>query len=133
MIHLTTTADYPHIYRLTRRFNDHYFGIPINGDKLKRWFEFVVNNGVIYHTEAGFIAGFPVEDPVRDWTALVENAWYAEDRSGIRLLRAFIEHGREIGCDEVRMTTLNTTPAGVITLLNRMGFEEIESSHRLTL
>lgn len=130
---VTALADFPHIYRLTKEFNDQYFGIPLNGEKLERWFELVVEHGVIYHTDGGYIAGLVVDDPVRDWTALVENAWYARDRSGLRLLRKFIQHGRDIGADEIRMTTLNTTPPGVLTLLGRTGFEEIERSHRLIL
>lgn len=114
-------------------FNDQFFHIPVDSEKLYRWFEQHLSMGIILLSDEGLITGLSISDPVRNWDVLAETAWYDTGRDGIRLLREFIEYGREIGADEVRMTTLNTTPAGVLTLLQRMGFEEIERSHRLTL
>ena len=125
--------DFKIVRDLAHTFNDKHYGIHLNDDKLERWYAYMPQlGGVIYISDNGFIAGFPVADPVRDWTALVETSWYAEDRAGARLLRKFINYGRIIGADEVRMTTLTDTPAHAVALLQRWGFEEIERSHRLT-
>lgn len=134
MIRQATSDDIPHLINLISRFNDEYYRVTVvNPQKLDRWLRANMENGVIYVTDTGFIAGLLVDDPMRDWTALVETGWYDTGRGGVRLLRRFIEFGETCGADEVRMTTLNTTPAGAMTLLTRMGFEEIERSHRLTL
>lgn len=133
VIREATIDDYNIIEALSVNFNTRYYGIPLNTEKLRRWTKHVLDNGVIYLSKSGLIAGFIADDPIRDHTVLVENAWYSEDRTGVQLLRRFIQYGRDNGCDEVRMTTLNNTPARATALLSRMGFEEIEISHRLTL
>lgn len=133
MIRIATEQDADLVLRLVQNFNDKYYGIPLDPNKVLRWFQQHLSNGVVYLGQDSLIAGLVITDPVRPWEVLAETAWYAEGRDGQRLLRKFIQYGRDAGVDEVRMTTLNTTPVGVETLLSRMGFETVEKSHRLTL
>jgi L-amino acid N-acyltransferase YncA len=133
VIRVATLRDWNEVKEKVIAFNDQYFQIPVDVDKLNAWFLRHLDAGVVLLSEHGLISGLWISDPVRNWDVLAETAWYDTGRDGIRLLREFIEHGRDAGVQEVRMTTLNTTPAGAITLLQRMGFEEIERSHRLTL
>jgi hypothetical protein len=133
MIREAGLRDWPEVSAKVFAFNDAYFHIPVNEDKLYGWFEQHVSTGVILLSAAGLIAGLRIVDPVRDWTVLAETAWYDTGRDGVRLLRDFIQVGRARHVDEVRMTTLNTTPPGVTKLLSKHGFEEIERSHRLIL
>jgi hypothetical protein len=133
VMRIAMQRDWREVRDKVHTFNDQYFGIPADDEKLYRWFEQHLSMGIIFLSDDGLITGLHISDPVRNWDVLAETAWYDPGRDGIRLLREFIDYGRECEVDEVRMTTLNTTPAGVLTLLNRMGFEEIERSHRLTL
>ena len=112
---------------------DHY-DVPVNKLKLYDWFEQHLDRGIIFLSDTGFISGLSISDPVRDWDVLTETGWYDTGRSGLKLLRTFIEFGRITDKhDEIRMTTLSSTHPKIKHLLKRMGFEEIEQSHRLTL
>lgn len=130
---LDTDEDWVEVFDKVDAFNDQYFDIPVDIKRLNKWYHQHLENGIIVLSETGIISGLFVDDPVRDWKVLVETSWYDTGRSGLRLLRHFIKVGRVAKVDEVRMTTLNTTPPRVKALLKRMGFEEIEQSHRLTL
>ena len=121
------------IIEMTVRFNERYFDIPINIGKLSGWFHTHMQHGVIFRSEQGFISALHFPDPVRDHTVLTETAWYSEGRDGLRLLRTLIQYGKDRQFDEVRVSTLNTTDAAVLTMLDRMGFLEIERSHRLVI
>lgn len=131
MIRVATHEDIGFILSLALEFNHKHYDVPLDIERTTRSIEQLMEQGVIFLSERGLIAGAPVTDGFRDWTALVEFAWYATDNQGYRLLRAFIDYGQRIGADEVRMTTLNTTPVGAETLLSRTGFTPIETSHRL--
>lgn len=133
MMRIAMQRDWREVRDKVRAFNDQFFGIPVDNDKLYHWFEQHLSMGIIFLSDEGLISGLRIMDPVRNWDVLAETAWYDTGRDGIRLIREFIDFAKECEVDEVRMTTLNTTPPGVLTLLARMGFEEIERSHRLTL
>lgn len=127
-----TTNDTMTVLDMAAAFNAQYYSVPLNTDRCAAWITRCIADGIIFLAEDGFIGGALVQDPCRDWTALVEFGWYAKT-SGPQLLKAFIEHGKEMGADEVRITTLNTTPRRVETYLRRTGFTLIEKSHRLIL
>lgn len=115
-------------------FNDRYYGIPLNRSGLFKYLKAMIehSSGVCLISDTGGIVGVIHQDLRWDWTVLVETAWYSEGRDGIRLLDAFEKRGRELGCDEVRMTTLAVN-SGVDRLLARRGYKPIETSHRLIL
>lgn len=115
-------------------FNDRYYGIPLDPGGLYRYIEAMIESpdGVCLISDTGGIVGVIHKDPRWDWKVLVETAWYSEGRDGLRLIRAFEERGMEVGCNEVRMTTLAVNP-GVDRLLARRGYKPIETSHRLIL
>ena len=115
-------------------FNDRYYGIPLNRIGLFKYLEAMIEHesGVCLVTDSGGIVGVIHQDPRWDWTVLVETAWYSEGRDGVRLLDAFEKRAMEIGCDEIRMTTLAVN-SGVDRILERRGYKPIETSHRLIL
>jgi len=124
-------ADTTRIVKQIERFNDEYYDVPINVAKVIDMVTWVIDDGVIFVSARGFIGGMVVDDLMRDWTVLQEFGWYAEDRSGIALLDAFIQAGRDLNVDEVRVSTLSTSSPSTDRLLHRKGFAPSETSHRL--
>lgn len=130
MVRECTLDDVDFLIELATRFNDEYYGIPLNPDKLWDYMWKVVQHpdGVALRTDHGAIIGMFAEDPFRDWTALIETGWYSTGRDGLQLLKEFEKRGKL--ADEVRMSTLETNPK-VVSLLHRRGYASIETSHRL--
>ncbi len=126
-------SDIPAIYDMAFGFNEDYFDIPLDMDSCLNTMVDTINNHVAFVSDTGFIGGWLVKDPVRDHVVLVETAWYCTGREGIALLNRFIEEGRKLMVDEVRMTTLETSPKAATAILKRKGFAPIETSHRLLL
>lgn len=118
---------------LTQQFNDKLFDVPLNRDKSFDYLAAMIEHGVCYRGNHGAIVGMVAPDPFRDWNVLVEIGWFTDTPGeGLALLDTFIEHGRQVGVDEVRMTTLERNKS-VAKLLQRKGFVPIETSHRLLL
>ena len=131
MIRPATLADMNDIIPLVHNFNDRYFGIPINTAKMIDMVAWIIEDGVGLLSDWGFIGGVFVNDLIRDWTILQELGWYSEDKSGIKLLDAFIKAGRDRGVDEVRVCTLETSSPIAGRILQRKGFAPLEMSYRL--
>jgi len=129
MIRMAGSGDLEFLMIITQEFNDKLYGVPLNIDKTWDTLELIVEGpmGVAYVSDRGAIVGTIEEDPFRNYTVLQERGWYATDRSGLRLLRAFIQHGIDIGVDEIRMTTLEINPAAE-RLLEHSGFDRKETS-----
>lgn len=119
------------ILQLAHRFNDEYFGIPLNLEKTINVVTLIIEDGVGFVSDGGFIGGMIVEDLIRDWTVLQECGWYAEDKSGIALLQAFIDAGLELSVDDIRVCKLETSSPIVGRILQRKGFAPLETSYRL--
>ena len=118
---------------LTERFNDKFYHKPLNRDKALTTIRSMIASPqcVVLRSSGGYIAGVIEDDPFRDWTFLCERGWYSEDRSGIKLLDAFIQEGRDNPfINEVRLCNLATNP-GVQKLLARRGFTVREVSSGL--
>jgi len=136
MIRALEPRDFDWLCKLTHKFNDELYDVPLNEQKLENTLiqfchpECIKHIG--YRSDKGAIIGIVTEDPLRDWTVMVELGWYANDRSGIRLLDHLEQAARDVQCDEVRMTTLERNPR-VADLLKRRGYTPIETSHRLLL
>jgi hypothetical protein len=131
MIRKATTDDLDFILALTVEFNAGYYGRPLNMDKTKIMITHLITDGVVFVSEQGYIGGMLVTDMFRDDLALVEFGWFAKDSSGIRLLDKFIAAGKELHADEIRMCTMSTSPAVATRILERRGFNLIESSYKL--
>jgi len=131
-IRRATLEDIPAIIPLAIRFNDTYYRIPLNLEKAVYVITTIIEDGIGFVSEGGFIGGLSVEDLMRDWTVLQEVAWYSEDKTGMKLLEAFIEVGELIEVDEIRLSTLATSSPIVGKLLERRGFAPFEQSYRLT-
>ena len=129
-----TSADFERMCELATEFNDAFYGVPLSKDKLRSWFDLHLATGVILMGDNSYISALIIADPMRDRTVLAETGWYAKDRSGAKLLLRLIQIAREVGAEEVRMTTLNTSPPEARDVLRRLGFEmDRECSHSLNL
>jgi hypothetical protein len=87
------------------------------------------DNAAVFVTPGGMIGG--VLMPLYcspGWIVAAELFWWAEDRSGLKLLRRFEQWGAERGAREIRMTTLQGLPAAE-TILARRGYVPAEASH----
>jgi len=131
MVRRATLDDAGRIIDLTQRFNDKYFDVPICLIRTTDRVIWVIEEGISFVSDAGFIGGMIVEDLFRDWTVLQEFGWYAEDNSGRALLRAFVKAGRENSVDDIRICTLATSSEFVGGLLQQEGFAPLETSYRL--
>lgn len=133
MIRTATVDDLDHILNLTIEFNDMYYHRPLNIDKTIYMIKHLIEHGIVLVSDKGYIGGMVVPDNFRDENVLVEFGWFAKDSSGIRLLDRFIKAGKELYIDEIRMTTMDTSPAIADKLLLKRGFKSTETSHRLEL
>ena len=134
MIRVITEDDLDWLVDLTIDFNDSYYGIPLNINKTRRtlWGVITQEYGVGFRSDNGAIIGTIEDDPFRDYVVLQERGWFSTDRSGIALLRAFTNYGKEIGVNEIRMTTLEANKRADKLLL-KYGYNPIETSHGLRL
>lgn len=128
-----TILDLQRIIDMMHVFNDQYFKIPLNEDKCEVMVSYMITEGIVFVSDYGFIGGIVTEDLFRDWTYLGELGWYATDRSGLSLLKAFIHAGKEAGVDEIRMCTLDTSPESARKVLIKKGFIPVETSYRLII
>jgi N-acetylglutamate synthase-like GNAT family acetyltransferase len=133
MIKKATIKDFDHILALTQEFNENYYDRPLNLDKTTTMIKHLIKHGVVFVSDQGYIGGMVVPDMFRDDLALVEFGWFAKDSSGIKLLDKFIQAGKDMHVNEVRMCTMNTSPAVATRILERRGFNLIEFSHKLEL
>lgn len=132
MIRKPDYSDIDHIMKLSIEFNDNYYHRPLNLEKTETLIKHIIDDGVAFVSENGYIGGLLVPDWVRDDINLLELGWFATDRSGISLLNAFIKEGKRLMVDEIRMCTMSTSPESASRLLERKGFKLIETSYMLT-
>ena len=133
MIRRATYNDIPKLLPLAERFNDKYYGVPLDTEKTILVITWIIEDGIGFVSDTGFIGGGVVEDLMRDRTILQEVAWYSEGRDGVALLNAFITEGLKLDVDEIRVCTLATSSAFAGRLLQRKGFAPLETSYRLEI
>ena len=121
------------IIDLVTKFNNKYFDIELDPDKTEEMVLHLILNGIVFVSDNGFIGGMAVPDLFRNRTYLQELGWYATDRSGYYLLKKFIAEAKNFDIDEIRMCTLETSPPEATALLERIGFEPVEHSYRLSI
>ena len=86
-------------------------------------------DGVVFRSDAGLVGGKIAPaycDP--DWRVAIELFWWAEDRQGLKLLRAFEAWAKDNEANEVRMTTLPALPSAD-AIVRRFGYEPSEISY----
>jgi hypothetical protein len=131
MIRKATQQDLWHILDLTEEFNTMYYHKPLDEVKTVHMIELIIEDGVCYVSDKGYIGGLIIPDPFRDANALVEMGWFAKDNSGIKLLDAFIAEGHRLEVDEIRMCTMSTSPTVADKIILRKGFSLAETQYRL--
>lgn len=131
MIRQATQQDLWHILDLTEEFNTMYYHKPLDEVKTVGMIELIIEDGVCFVSDKGYIGGVVMPDSFRDANALVELGWFAKDNSGIKLLDAFIAEGRRLNVDEIRMCTMSTSPDIADKIILRKGFTLAETQYRL--
>ncbi len=126
-----TSSDLVAIHRWIIEFNEVYYGRPLDREKTIQSLLKIIEHGVCIVSTRGFIGGMIVETPFHYDKALVELGWYARNGDGLKLLDAFIKEGWKRGVDEIRMTTLDTSPEVANKVLIKRGFSVAETSYRL--
>jgi GNAT superfamily N-acetyltransferase len=133
-VRFATPEDFEWVRTLTTEFNEALYDVPVDPEKFRSWYDLHMATGVVILGARSFISALILPDPTRDWLIALETGWYATDRSGARLLLKLIKYAREVGADELRATTLDTSPQEARDVLTRLGFEmDKECSHRLKL
>ncbi|NBT32820.1 MAG: hypothetical protein EBT13_13235 [Rhodobacteraceae bacterium] len=90
-------------------------------------------HGVILVSDGGMIGGALAPAYFNSaWIMAVELFWWARDRRGLHLLRAFEQWAKDKGADEVRMTTLGAIK-GPEKILERRGYAPCEVSYQKVL
>ena len=75
---------------------------PFCSGSTRDFFSMSIARGIVLISEGGFLSGQMVPAPSnRTYFSAYETFWWAEDRSGFRLLRAFEKWAAERGCSEV--------------------------------
>jgi len=131
MIRQATQQDLWHILDLTEEFNTMYYHKPLDEVKTVGMIELIIEDGVCFVSDKGYIGGVVMPDSFRDANALVELGWFAKDNSGIKLLDAFIAEGHRLNVDEIRMCTMSTSPDIADKIILRKGFTLAETQYRL--
>lgn len=80
-------------------------------------------DAVVMVSGAGFIAGSLQPTIINPARVALEHGWYARDRSGVHLLRAFEAWAADRGAEMVRMSTGAVGPD-----LSRLGYRLTEKS-----
>ncbi len=128
-----TFDHFDHIVALTHEFNSKYYDIELDPGKVDSAIAMLLSNGIVFVSDEGFIGGVIVPDIFRNWTYLQELGWFAKDRSGLKLLNAFINEAKLLGVDEVRMCTLQTSDPIAERVLLKKGFTPVEQSFMLRI
>lgn len=81
--------------------------------------------GAVWRSERGFIAGEIVQTVISSEPVAVELGWWSEDRSGLRLLRAFEGWAREQGATLIKLSA-NGGPAEKLLAAN--GYRPAETA-----
>lgn len=117
---VATSSDIPRVVDMAARLASH-IGSVARFDR--SWTAGIVARlisqpeGVVFVTGMGFIAGSIQPTVISPDPVAMEMGWFAEDRSGIALLRSFEDWSQNNGAVAVRMST---GPAGLD--LSRLGY-----------
>lgn len=133
MIRVMTEDDLDWLVKTAGQFSEEYMGKKINVTRTRHAMRHCITRGIALRSDAGAIVGIIMDDPFFYETHLVELGWYANDRSGLALLKQFHKIGKSIGVDSIRMTTLHSSPATADALLGRLGYTPLEKSWELRL
>lgn len=80
-------------------------------------------DGIVFVSDGGFLAGCLQPTVVSPARVAMELGWFARDRSGMRLLRAFEAWAAEKGAEMVKMSTGASGPD-----LGRLGYRMTEQN-----
>lgn len=125
-----TVDDIPHVLRLTcalvRAINGPQEVIPSHAaTSILRLIQ--QPTGVVFVTDRGFIAGEVAQTIINPQPVAIEHGWYAEDLTGISLLRMFEMWASENGCESVKIST-PPLDKKMTRLLRRFGYQPAETA-----
>lgn len=131
MIRKAEPGDIPALVEMGRRFHeakqDDYEFV---AEDTARFFAGVIEGGVCFIAEDGFLAGAIAPAPSNaSYLTAYELFWWSEGRSGVRLRRAFESWAQEHGAADVKFSH----PEGeetVARIMDRAGYEPSEKVWR---
>ena len=116
-----------HVTELAHKFANEFANDNADFSGIENMVNLCIETGVVLFTDKGFIAGIPIHQFTNTGLTMIEFAWYAEDRSGLALLREFEKVSEELGCSEVHMTTLTQNPSAD-KLLERFEYKAFQTT-----
>lgn len=127
-----TPDDLPRILKMGRKFHEasNQFA-PFSEAATARMLEGLIASpdGMVLISDGGMIGGVLSPAYCADaWVMAVELFWWSEDRRGLVLLKGFEDWAREMGANEVRMTTL-TNLERADKILRRRNYAPLEISY----
>lgn len=126
LIRLATVQDIPRITDMTERLAASVSG-PQRVDRLKTGQTLAglmqSPDGAVFVSGGGFIAGQVLQTIISFDPVAFEFGWYAEDRSGLRLLRTLESWSREQGATMLKMSCNGGTAQRI---LERCGYQMAE-------
>ena len=126
MIRSATEADVMHVVDLVEDLRAAVDGLmPVNRPWTAAMVAQLIHSpeAVVLVSDGGFIAGSMQPTIINPARVAMEHGWFARDRSGIRLLRAFEEWAGEQGAVMVKMSTGAVGPD-----LGRLGYTMTEKT-----
>lgn len=91
-------------------------------ERMRKFLAGILDAGVIFITDDGFLAGLAAPELSSDWIVAHEVLWWSEGRCGAKLRKAFEAWASETGCDEVQFSH-PAANATVGAILERAGYE----------
>lgn len=125
--------DWDHVVSLACEFNEKYGTRVLNVNLLYKLIGNCIENHVVLIKGNSAIVGYLYEDPLYGHTVLSELGWFSKDSTGLGLLKEFIDVGKELHVDEVRLSSLTSNPRVGELLKTRYGFTHTEQVHSLNL
>jgi hypothetical protein len=118
---------------MAETFHAGYCDGQLDLDRASSLIDSILDDGVSFRTDNGFIGGVVVPHPFTGHPVLVELAWWSTDKTGIQLLNTFIQAGKDLNVKEIRMSTMGTSSKIAAKIIQRKGFAVAETQYSLTI
>lgn len=125
LIRPATMQDVPRIIDMIEKLAATVNGLPVDRIKAGETLAGLLTDpaGVVLVSDRGFIAGRVAETFINRDLAAYEMGWFAEDRSGLPLLRAFEAWAQSRGA---AMIAMSCNGGAAQRILERAGYEAME-------
>jgi N-acetylglutamate synthase-like GNAT family acetyltransferase len=138
MIRQATIEDAEYIMHLAVTFSKQY-GVPRPSDKAAAMLNECIYNGSVFVEDRngvilGCMVGHVMPHPFMDYTVLATLFFYSVGYEGLKMIRRFIQYGREQGVDAINASThAKVNSERDRRLMTLLGFEATEVGWHLNL